>query len=74
MVQCTTVVNVPTDELLTSPQAGLILGKSGRTMQRAADSGALIPTQKLPGPNGHYLWSRKYIESVAARHAEDIPA
>lgn len=51
------------DELLTSPQAGLILGKSARTIQRLADAGRLTPAQKLPGPNGAYLFRRGDVDA-----------
>lgn len=53
------------DELLTSTQAGLLLGKSGRTVQRMAENGELTPAHKLPGPNGPYLFRRADIESLA---------
>lgn len=55
------------DQLLTSPQAGLILGKSSRTVQRMADRGELPVAQKLPGPNGAYLYWRADIEAYANR-------
>jgi hypothetical protein len=54
---------MPNDDLLTSPQAGLILGKSARTVQRMADAGELAYAQKLPGPNGAYLFRRSVVEA-----------
>lgn len=54
------------DDLLTSPQAGLILGKSARTVQRMADAGDLPVAQKLPGPNGAFLFRREDIERIAS--------
>lgn len=61
------------DELLTSPQAGLVLGKSARTVQRMADAGVIPVAQKLPGPNGAYLYResdvRAYAETEAAAKA-----
>ncbi len=51
-------------ELLTSPEAGQILGKSARTVQRLADSGRLPIAQKLPGPNGAYLFRRSDVEAL----------
>lgn len=57
---------MPNDELLTSPQAGLILDKSARTVQRMADAGDLPIAQKLPGPNGAFLFRRTDIEKWAA--------
>lgn len=55
-----------TDDLLTSPQVGLILGKSARTVQRMADAGEIPVAQKLPGPNGAYLYRRSDIEALLA--------
>ncbi len=51
--------------LLTSPQAGLLLGKSARTVQRMADAGALPIAQKLPGPNGAYLFRRADVDTLS---------
>lgn len=53
-------------ELITSPEAGQILGKSARTIQRMADAGDLPVAQKLPGPNGAYLFVRSDIEALMA--------
>ncbi len=61
-------------ELLTSTQAGTILGKSGRTVQRMADAGELRFAQKLPGPNGAYLFARSEVERVAAEYAAESEA
>jgi predicted DNA-binding transcriptional regulator AlpA len=55
------------DTLLTSPQAGLLLGKSARTVQRMAEAGALPVAQKLPGPNGAFLFRRSEIEALAVQ-------
>jgi predicted DNA-binding transcriptional regulator AlpA len=52
------------DDLLTSPQVGLLLGKSARTIQRMAEAGALPVAQKLPGPNGAFLFRRGAIEAL----------
>ncbi len=61
---------MPNDELLTTTEAGLILGKSARTVQRMAESGELAYARKLPGPNGAYLFSRSRIEQLAARNGD----
>lgn len=58
---------MPHDDLLTSHQAGLLLNKSARTVQRLGQSGALRIAAKLPGPNGAYLFRRADVESLAAR-------
>lgn len=52
------------DDLLTSPQAAAILGISARTVQRKADAGEIRVAQKLPGPNGAYLYRRADIEAL----------
>lgn len=57
------------DDLLTSPQVALRLGKSIRTVHRLAESGALVPTQKLPGPNGAFLFRRTDVERLAKTQA-----
>lgn len=63
MRHCVIVAPV-TDELLTSTQAGAMLGKSARTVQRMVDAGTLTPAQKLPGPNGAYLFLRADVEAL----------
>lgn len=56
-------------DLITSFEAGLILRKSARTVQRMAaseDNPDGIPVaKKLPGPNGAYLFRRADIEALA---------
>ena len=54
------------DDLLTSTQAGQIIGRSGRTVVRQAELGAIPIATKLPGPNGAYLFRRSDIEAYAA--------
>ena len=56
--------HMPADALLTSPQAGALLGKSARTVQRMAENGDLPVAQKLDGPNGAYLFRRADIEAA----------
>ena len=58
------------DELLTSVQAGEVLSRSYRTVIRLAETGVLTIAQKLPGPNGAYLFRRSDVERVAADRAE----
>ena len=56
---------MPNDpEFLTSPEAGRILGKSARTVIRLAEAGKLPVAQKLPGPNGAFLFRRSDVESL----------
>jgi hypothetical protein len=50
---------------ITSAEAGVIVGKSARTVQRLAADGELSYIRKLPGPNGDYLFDRAVVESYA---------
>ena len=52
-------------ELLTSVQVAILLGKSARTVHRMAEAGTLPVAQKLPGPNGAFLFRREDIEALA---------
>ena len=54
------------DELLTTVEAGALLGKSARTVQRLIASGDLTAERKLPGPNGSWLIRRSEVERVVA--------
>lgn len=58
------------DDLLTTTQAGVLLDKSGRTVSRMADDGKLAFAQKLPGPNGAYLFRRSTVEAHPAAIAK----
>jgi hypothetical protein len=57
------MTNSPT--LITAPEAGVILHCSGRTVIRKAERGHITIAQKLPGPNGAYLFDRAGIEALA---------
>lgn len=57
------------DALMTSTEAGAVLGLSGRTVQRLAEKGELAFVRKLPGQNGAYLFESSVIERVAAEIA-----
>lgn len=58
------------DALMTSTEAGAVLGKSGRTVQRMAENGELAFVRKLPGSNGAYLFDAAVIERAAAAQTE----
>lgn len=51
-------------DLLTSTQAGQIIGKSGRTVVRMAEKGLVRTAGKLPGDNGAFLFRRSDIEAL----------
>lgn len=61
---CKIAVMPQSDDLLTSSQAGLILGKSARTVVRLAQAGGLPVAQRLPGPNGALLFRRDDVEAL----------
>lgn len=52
------------DELLTAPEVGHILGYSAKTILRRYESLGLILVQKLPGPNGAHLFRRSQVEAI----------
>lgn len=56
----------PDEDLITATEAGHIIGKSARTVQRMIPTGDLVPVRKLPGPNGAYLFRRSDVEALAA--------
>lgn len=58
------------DTLLTAPEVGALIGKSGRTVARMAKTGALPFAQKIPGPTGAYLFRREDIARLQGEHAE----
>lgn len=53
---------MPNGALLTSPEVAQRLGCSVRTVHRLVTSNDLIPAQKLPGPNGAFLFDRAAVE------------
>lgn len=56
---------VSDDELLTSTQAGALINKSGRTITRLVERGALPVAHQLPGPNGAMLFRRADVLALA---------
>lgn len=53
-----------TSDLLTTPQVAALLGKSVRTVHRLIADERLTPAQKLPGPNGAYLFDRAAVAAL----------
>lgn len=51
--------------LLTSTQAGQLLGVSGRTVLRMLERGDIDCVQKLPGPAGHVLFDADVVQAKA---------
>lgn len=53
-------------EILSAEQVGAILGRTARTVRRLADARA-IPSEKLPGLNGPYIFRRADVDAYLAR-------
>ncbi len=62
------------DAPLTAAEAGAVLGVSGRTVIRRAESGELAYIRKLPGPNGDYLFDAAEIDRAKAGQAKAATA
>src|SRR5690348_16330272 len=60
-----------TDVLLTSAQAGALLGKSPKTVIRMAERGDLPIAQKLPGPHGQYLFEASVVQQKALEQVHE---
>lgn len=58
---------MPNGALLTSPEVATRLGRSIRTVHRLVISGQLVPAQKLPGPNGAFLFDPADVEQFLAQ-------
>ncbi len=57
---------MPTMEhLIGTAEAGLILGKNPRTVQRMVAAGTLVPVVTAPGKTGAYLFDRRDVEALA---------
>lgn len=67
---CGVMPTTDPDELLTAPQAGVLLKCSYRTAIRLMEQGLLPRAHKLPGPNGAYLFKRSDVEKLAAQRTE----
>lgn len=67
---------MPSNELLTAPEASRLLGVSIRTVHRRVEAGELVAVRKLPGPNGAFLFDRAEIERYlsAAAQADTEPS
>lgn len=52
------------DDLITAAEAGIILGKTPRTIARMAGDGTVLPAHKLPGLTGAYLFRRADVEAL----------
>lgn len=57
--------------MLTSTQAGALLGKSSKTIIRMAERGDLPIAQKLPGPHGQYLFEAATVQQKALEQVHE---
>jgi hypothetical protein len=55
---------------MTSPEVAVLLGCSIRTVHRLVTSSHLIPAQKLPGPNGAFLFDPAAVEMYRRQRDE----
>jgi hypothetical protein len=60
---------MPNGSLMTSPEVAVLLGCSIRTVHRLVASEALIPAQKLPGPNGAFLFDSNAVDAFRRQKA-----
>jgi hypothetical protein len=56
--------------LIGSAEAGQILKKTPRTVQRMVVAGLLKPVTTLPGKTGAHLFNREDVEALAAADGE----
>lgn len=59
-----------TADLIPSPEAGRLLGRSPRTVHRLVETGDLRPAMKLPGTNGTFLFHRADVLALADERAK----
>lgn len=55
----------PQLDIITTGEAGRMIGRSARTVQRLIESGELPTVGKLAGINGLFLLDRAVVESLA---------
>jgi excisionase family DNA binding protein len=59
------------DALMTTTEAGQVLGRNSRAVQRLVKKGRLKHALKLAGPNGAYLFDREEVQRVAAELTQE---
>lgn len=69
MRQSDTMLDMNIPDIITTGEAGRLLGRSVRTVQRLIESGQLSTVGKLAGPNGHFLLDRAVVERLAKQRA-----
>ena len=65
---------MPNGAYLTSPQVAQLLDCSLRTVHRLVSNDDLIPAQKLPGPNGAFLFDPAVVEMYRRSKAKTVAA
>lgn len=63
-----------TEVLMTTPEASIALGKSHRTVHRLAAEGRLRVAQKLPGPNGAFLFHPHDVQAFKDQEQQEATA
>lgn len=56
-------------DIITTGEAGRMIGRSARTVQRLIESGELVTVGKLTGVNGHFLLDRATVEALAKKRS-----
>lgn len=69
MRQSAMVLFMDKTDIITTGEAGRILGRSARTVQRLIESGQLPTIGKLPGTVGHFLLDRAVVQALANERA-----
>jgi hypothetical protein len=59
----------PQLDIITTGEAGRMIGRSARTVQRLIESGELATIGKLSGVNGHFLLDRAVVETLATKRS-----
>ena len=60
-------------DIITTGEAGRMIGRSTRTVQRLIESGELRTVGKLAGVNGHFLLDRAAVEALVPKYRADRP-
>lgn len=71
-MMCSVSLPNPMPVFLTSPQVAARLEVSLRTVHRLVADGRLTPVQRLPGPNGAFLFRPRDIDRFVTRRKRGV--
>lgn len=63
---------MPSSSVLTTGQVATRLGIDRRTVLLRVQRGALVPTMKLDGPRGAYLFDAEQIDRTAGTSQSEV--